>query len=733
MGLLEKALKYKSEMNRQGRETLIDRIQGPADTDFIMEDDNPRAGSGSPRLTSIEQVEDGDGLMVDAPVEPVPAGEEITYLDESLLHELDPGDTVEERPAKPIILDDMDAVDVRDEASGDDIFSLPEEEATRPEEVLRQQKAAPERKVRGQEFAKLEAPDDAPVEPGGYRLSPDDPFGMEDAPALKAVKEKASGAAGQRVKDRPAVKEEPMVPAGDDEAFLVDETDGVPGDESRVPVIPDAPESRERQVKRDKRFQDFLVLYEIGKEILRSENRKELYDVVLFSIMGQIGASSSSIMVVDPGNTQRWIIGDSRGVTIRNKKLYFDISEGILGSVIARKTIIDLDEFKERTQFSDEYYKFVSVDARLLSPLSYGGTIIGAIVLGEKLSIGDYSEEEKDFIGAVSEITAIALSKVNQIEKLQEENGEYRTEREYLDHMESFKARIVSDVNMKRLDEIISTEFSGLGIVSYSVFMDDEKNDRYEPVFVDRNDELSFRSTRFSLPYASSLIEYISELRECVKVEDHKRLKVVTDMFPESRLKKMSLFWIYPFKFGSKLAGFLLVTDIIDMDREKEIHAKLTRLSTVLVSYIMNLKALDINENRYADYIEPVLKRIDHELQNARSLRIPMTVILFSIKNFKRYYALYGREEARKIIDSLEEIIRSRLSDPDFSVRYDRSKLLIVLPGKNKKYAVPLANTIRNEIIQHFKKKEMQLLVTFLTAEYPEDGEDLHALLDVID
>ncbi len=39
MGLLEKALKYKSEINRQGRETLIDRIQGPAETDLIHDDD----------------------------------------------------------------------------------------------------------------------------------------------------------------------------------------------------------------------------------------------------------------------------------------------------------------------------------------------------------------------------------------------------------------------------------------------------------------------------------------------------------------------------------------------------------------------------------------------------------------------------------------------------------------------------------------------------------------------
>jgi hypothetical protein len=37
MGLMEKALQYKNEMNRQGKETLIDRIQGPAETEVVDE------------------------------------------------------------------------------------------------------------------------------------------------------------------------------------------------------------------------------------------------------------------------------------------------------------------------------------------------------------------------------------------------------------------------------------------------------------------------------------------------------------------------------------------------------------------------------------------------------------------------------------------------------------------------------------------------------------------------
>ena len=34
MGLLERALKYKKQLNETGRETLIDRIKGPAESEF---------------------------------------------------------------------------------------------------------------------------------------------------------------------------------------------------------------------------------------------------------------------------------------------------------------------------------------------------------------------------------------------------------------------------------------------------------------------------------------------------------------------------------------------------------------------------------------------------------------------------------------------------------------------------------------------------------------------------
>ena len=108
-------------------------------------------------------------------------------------------------------------------------------------------------------------------------------------------------------------------------------------------------------------------------------------------------------------------------------------------------------------------------------------------------------------------------------------------------------------------------------------------------------------------------------------------------------------------------------------------------------------------------------------------------IIVFSIKNFKRYENIFGSEKSGELINNFSQLIISRLSETDFSVRYDRNKILVLLPGKDKKFGSVFANTIRNELMQKFKINEMQLLVTFLLSESPLDGNDLSSFTDNID
>ena len=146
-----------------------------------------------------------------------------------------------------------------------------------------------------------------------------------------------------------------------------------------------------------------------------------------------------------------------------------------------------------------------------------------------------------------------------------------------------------------------------------------------------------------------------------------------------------------------------------------------------------SIEKFDFKQNRYIDNIESLHNRIDLEIEQCNEMNIPLTMVLFSVKNYKRYYNVYGAEELLNIFGRLEAVIRERLSDRDFALRVDRHKVLLILPGKDKRYAVPFANVVRNDLVQKFRKKDMQLLFTFLTSEFPVDGKDFFTLIEAID
>jgi GGDEF domain-containing protein/GAF domain-containing protein len=693
MGLLEKALQYKKEINSKGQDTLIDRIQGPAETDFIVDEPEMIKDSGAD------------------PASMHPETEVLELKDDDLF----------ELPS-----DDMGR-DSRD-------VSLPEEDHMKPviDEI-------------GDEFSIDEAREKAVfTESGSPEEIPPDPLGMEDIPPpLKGdVDGDAPRAAVESTRQAEMKTESPHpLDSGgyEEEPFVNYEDDIHPSGAADVSPRPaknfleEIADRIDRAPRQDKRFHDFMVLYEIGKEIVKAETRSELYDVVLFSIMGQIGVSSSSILIPDPGDPRRWIIADSRGISIKNPTMLFDSSAGILGNVFKRREIIDLDNYKSSADFADEYFKFVSIDARLLSPLSYDQKIFGAVALGEKITIGDYTDAEKDFILSISEISAVALGRINAIESNRNEAERYRSEIALLARIDALQSEMLARADMKSTADAARTAMAEAGVESFAVFLKDEKDKAYMPVIVDSTDSLGLSASSFGIPFEHPLPTRLREGKRALRIEDVSPFDSTQSAFAEAQLRRMNVLYLDPYSVGSDLKGFTAVFRLTDLADAEGVGNFLERFSRVIISGILEIREADIAASRFVDAVEPSLRRINSVFEHAKRVGIPLTLVHFSIKNLKRYYSLYGAAEAAELLSRCERVIAARLSDSDFAVRFDRNKFILVLPGKNKKFAIPLANSVRNEITQSIKKKEMQLMLVYLTAEYPEDGGELYGLLDSIE
>ena len=702
MGLLEKAFQYKKGIKNNGEETSVDRVIVPAEKDITNED--------------IVSEDEKDDLDVRGALDGVnkEGGKGDNIVGEKMKDKLD---------VEPDFLEGEEFVSISEDddlETDKEFFELTDDDEQSPLDILDDQRKG---QLDGSSdlVEKMDSEGENIGQDGIKEQDEWEPFGKDDEPffieeEIVNLEDKSS--------DQDVEIEEEIVnledESSDHDIEIEEENDDL---KSEV--------DKGISINQENGFNDVQVLLEISNDVAKVKTREELYDVILFSLMGQVGVSSASIMISGNGDGKSWNIVASIGVKIVDKLFNFNPVNGIIGQVIKNKGVIDLEEFKDRKEFEDDYYQFISIDARLACPLCIDETVFGIVVLGDKISMDDYTSEEKHFILSSSGIFSDALNKIKLMEEKEEENAELKANMEIVNYVDDLFGEIKGEIDFQKMREIIIGAFEKLGIEIFSIFLNNDTD--FIPIIIEKDDSLLFMDSNFVIGHKNPFITYVGEMRDAVKIEEVEGLGVIGDAFNENQLKKMSHFWIYPFKIGNQLIGFIIIFKIDDKSREGRVDKILKRLSQILFLYIMNYRSMDVFEGRYFDNIELIYKRINTELLNVSRLKIPLTLVLFSIKNFKRYNNLFGYEKGRKLIDKLVGIIRERLSDNEFSVRYDRNKILVVLPGKNKKYSVSLGNAIRTEIIQGFKRREMQLLITFLIAEYPEDGDDFNSLLDSID
>ena len=627
MGLLEKALQFKHELNNRGKETLIDKIKGPAETD------------------SFESIE--------------------SDLDET-----------------PQAGDDRDLIDV--DIDSDELTESDSDEGTVDVDAMTSMDI-------GKEYRKSDAQRDK---------------------SMSVFEEKNQAAERENDND--------VVTLDENELELIDDD------------LPDE-DMASNSLSFKGTFKDYIVLFETCRELLHTTELDSFFETLAFLIMGQLGVSSSSLILQKTGESGKWYIAESRGINIQDREVDFNTYSGIMGILAENKTIIDIEDFKDDESMIDEFYKYIAIDTRLLVPLFCKNELAGVIVLGDKITSDLFTEEDIDYLRAVAEISSPHLNSILRYKAKSAESESHEKHLQYIEDIDNIYNGIVQSPDMDTVTSLVQSDFRSMGIECYAVFSNFNNDDRYIPVVYEKEDYLLYGELDFSIRSRSHLITFLKETDSPYAVENFAHSRVVAEIYNENQIANMSMFQLYPLKMGTEIPGFILINRIADIDRKDEIDCKVKRLASIIFPAIVHINVFSATRKKYIDTVETVYRRIDREIEQAKNLNIPVTLILFSIKNYKRYHSLYGVDAARKLFDYFERIIKSRLSEGDFSVRSDRNKALIVLPGKDKKYAVPLANSIKNELVASFKKKEMQLLLTFLTSEYPEDGNNVYSLIDVID
>ncbi|MBL7130267.1 MAG: diguanylate cyclase [Candidatus Omnitrophica bacterium] len=125
-----------------------------------------------------------------------------------------------------------------------------------------------------------------------------------------------------------------------------------------------------------------------------------------------------------------------------------------------------------------------------------------------------------------------------------------------------------------------------------------------------------------------------------------------------------------------------------------------------------------------------IVNRLDEEIKRAMIYQRPCAFLLLSIDKFEEFLKSRGQLVSEEILKKVSKILEENCSEIDRIARYSDHDFAIILPEKNKKQSIVLAEDIREKINEFFSQNQESKILTISGAvsENPIDGstpEDL--------
>ncbi|MEQ9367277.1 MAG: hypothetical protein RIF32_23805, partial [Leptospirales bacterium] len=509
-------------------------------------------------------------------------------------------------------------------------------------------------------------PDADPAREKQARIPGDDedPFGLWEKDAEKEAEQQA----------RQLELKGDSLPARSEEGMLFEVDEGF----TTAPA--------EAHIASQKKIDHYLSLFDITKEISNISEFDELWENILYAIMGQVGAETICIL----SSTSRVSSG---AIFYPVSHSGFELPEGwALGR---GDEIYDQMATSTGVRYAEEFLNSLqnpvsplerrileNTRAKLVVPLKNMNQMFGIVILGGQVSGDDYTIDDIEFLTLLGEIAAVGVDRV--LSRIEFERDTEELRRRNMVHGSMFSlARRASGV--KNLDEIYDILTRHLRedfyAESFSVVLLSPRERRYR-IFAGNN--ISPESIeKFSLDVNSELIATISNLVRVYDLKDFRENRELAGCYTNDDLGLMQHYWIVPLINMNWLVGFITI------HRTKipwtEFHRELMVTAAEIVSSVFaNCIIMNERESLFRDPFSPLEERLKEELKKSAQFQAPVSLVDIRVKNIRRILEINPGEEVTGFLTALNRSIASSLFETDFMARVGQGRFALILPGRGK-------------------------------------------------
>jgi len=125
-------------------------------------------------------------------------------------------------------------------------------------------------------------------------------------------------------------------------------------------------------------------------------------------------------------------------------------------------------------------------------------------------------------------------------------------------------------------------------------------------------------------------------------------------------------------------------------------------------------------------------ERFREETARANLSNTPLSLILLDVDYFKKYNDEFGHTAGDTVLKNIAKTIQRIIEPAEIGARYGGEEFALLLPGRDKKSAMKLAEDIRKEVAGRklvLRRVERPVTVSLGVASSPQDGKSAEELL----
>jgi GGDEF domain-containing protein len=465
------------------------------------------------------------------------------------------------------------------------------------------------------------------------------------------------------------------------------------------------------------RIEALINLIELCKELATSEDAGELWESILFSILGQIGTREAAIFIKEEN---RFNIKASKGY-IFPENVQFSKRSGI-ERIFAKDLNIHYSHKILDNISGDELNLFKSLKAEIFIPVVHFEELLGFIIIGKPIGSSDFSIEDLLYLKLLGEVIGSFYTTIRFIEQInaQRETWNFREKiyQKYIYFQQELQSSTDPDSTRLLFEQYLKETFT---FQAYAFFVLNEKEeysvDSCSGISKDSFKNINFRpgdSLLYKLQQNHTWFEDNSILEE--PEISRKLLKEEKAIFSNTL--------ILPLFFHGSLYGFFLLLKTSPEFPYDLLNYAQNMITTYYWYYLSHtyLKKSEKNLNiAITDPLHGVKSALEKQEIKLEKKGKSFAVLLVNIINFNRLENLYGEKFAVSAVKKVKTFCDKEMENVKFLSDIFVDKFMVVFEDIDKSQLWLTEKSLHKRISDLFPEEHKRPLIHNRLYARPED------------